>query len=224
MVGKLARGAATLVSVVSIGLVSQTFLAETADALTATKAQLRNGQLRVEGSGAAPGGSVVIARSTTSAASARIEVNGGFKIEASGFTAPDCKVTVADGQTPVATVSLAGCNPLITPVPPAPAPPTGACVITPQSAVTVPAGTSTSIYFETTGCNTTFNSGATPTPVQWRVVAGVIPTGMTGPNSQGTTFGNVIGAPSIAGTYRFTLQVTDQLGATDQETFTVTVA
>ena len=117
-----------------------------------------------------------------------------------------------------AAVSLAGCNPSITPVPPAPAPPTGACVITPQSAVTVPAGTSTSIYFETTGCNTTFNSGATPTPVQWRVVAGVIPTGMTGPNSQGTTFGNVIGAPSIAGTYRFTLQVTDQLGATDQET------
>jgi len=57
-----------------------------------------------------------------------------------------------------------------------------------------------------------------------RVAAGVIPTVMTAPNSHGTTAGNIIGTPSIAGTYRFTLQVTDQVGATDQETFTVTVA
>ena len=85
------------------------------------------------------------------------------------------------------------------------------------------AGSPTSVYFDTTGCNTTFESGATPTPVQWRVAAGVIPTGMTGPNSQGTTAGNIIGTPSITGTYRFTLQVTDQLGASDQETFIVTV-
>ena len=224
MVGTLARRAATLVSMLSIVLISQAALAGNAEALTATKAQLRNGQLRVEGRGAAPGGSVVIAESTTSAASARIEVNGDFKIQASGFTAPDCTVTVADGQTPVATVSLAGCTPSITPVPPAPASPTGPCVIKPDSPVTVPAGTGTSIYFLTTGCNTTFKSGATPTPVQWRVAAGVIPTGMTGPNSQGTTAGNITGTPSTTGTYRFTLQVTDQLGDTDQETFTVTVA
>jgi hypothetical protein len=46
---------------------------------------------------------------------------------------------------------------------------------------------------------------------------------MTGPNSQGTTAGNIIGTPSMAGTYRFTLQVTDQIGATDQETFAVNV-
>jgi hypothetical protein len=224
MVGKLARRAATLFMILSIALFSQSLLAGTAEALTATKAELRNGQLRVEGHGAAPGGSVVIARSTTSAASARIGVDGGFKIQASSFTAPDCKVSVADGQTPVATVSLAGCSPSITPVPPAPDPPTGSCVITPRSSVTVPAGTLTSVYFDTTGCNTTFNSGATPTPVQWRVVAGVIPTGMTGPNAQGTTAANIIGTPSIAGSYRFTLQVTDQLGSTDQETFTLAVA
>ena len=54
-------------------------------------------------------------------------------------------------------------------------------------------------------------------------MAGSIPTGMTGPNSQGTTAGNIIGTPSILGTYRFTLQVIDQIGATDQETLTVTV-
>jgi hypothetical protein len=224
MVGKLVRRTGALVSILSILLVSQAALAGTAGAVTATKAELRNGELRVEGRAAAPGGSVVIATSTTSVASARISVKGDFKIQASGFTAPDCTVTVADGQTPVATVSLAGCTSSITPVPPTPAPPTGSCVITPQSPVTVPAGTSTSVYFETTGCNTTFNSGATPTPVQWRVVAGVIPTGMTGPNSQGTTAANIAGTPSIPGTYRFTLQVIDQAAAADQETFALTVA
>jgi putative Ig domain-containing protein len=220
---KLGLRTATVVAALSLGLVGQAVLAGTAGALTATKAELKNGQLRVEGRGAAPGGSVVIASSTTSVASARIDVNGGFKIQASNFTAPDCKITVSDQQTPTATVSLAGCTPSITPVPASPAPPTGSCVITPQAPVTVPAGVATSVFFQTTGCNTTFNSGATPTPVQWKVVAGSIPTGMTGPNSQGTTAGNIIGTPSIVGTYRFTLQVTDQIGATDQETFTVNV-
>ena len=43
------------------------------------------------------------------------------------------------------------------------------------------------------------------------------------PSSQGTTAGNIIGTPSIPGTYQFTLQVTDQVGNTDQETLTVDV-
>jgi len=47
---------------------------------------------------------------------------------------------------------------------------------------------------------------------------------MTGPNFQGTTAGNIIGTPSIRGTYQFTLQVTDQIGATDQGNVTVTVS
>jgi hypothetical protein len=76
------------------------------------------------------------------------------------------------------------------------------------------------VYFQSTGYDTTTttNSGATPTPVQWKVVAGVIPTGMTGPNFQGTTAANIIGTPSVRGTYQFTLQ------ATDQENFTVNVS
>jgi hypothetical protein len=59
---------------------------------------------------------------------------------------------------------------------------------------------------------------------QWAVIAGSIPTGMTGPNSQGTTAGNIIGTPSISGSYQFTLQVTDQIGATDQANITINVA
>ena len=55
-------------------------------------------------------------------------------------------------------------------------------------------------------------------------MAGSIPTGMTGPFSQGTTAGHIVGTPSIPGAYDFTLQVTDQIGATDQQNLTVTVA
>jgi hypothetical protein len=166
----------------------------------------------------------MVASSTTSAAGARADQFGAFKILASGFTAPDCKVTVSDGsRTPTATITLAGCSPSVKPVPQNPAPPTGGCVITPAAPATLAVGASSFYNFDTTGCNTTFDSGATPTPVQWTVVAGSIPTGMTGPNSQGSTGGNIIGTPTVPGTYPFTLQVTDQLGDTDQETFTVTV-
>ena len=213
--------AAALAAIVSLGVTGQALFADAAGAVTVSKSQLTSGQLRLEGQ-AAPG-KFVIAESTTSSAGARADQNGLFKIQSSGFTAPDCKVTVRDGQTPTATVTISGCTPSVTPVPAQPAPPTGSCVITPQAPATLTAGTTSTVYFQTTGCDTTTNSGATPTPVQWKVVAGVIPTGMTGPNFQGTTAANIIGTPSIRGTYQFTLQVTDQVGATDQENFTVTV-
>ncbi len=209
-------------AIASIAVLGQALLADTAGAVTATKSQLTGGQLRLEGQ-AAPG-QFVIAESTTSSAGARADLNGQFKIQATGFTAPDCKVTIRDGRTPTATVTLSGCAPSVIPVPAVPAPPTGSCLITPQAPVTLTAGTSSTVYFQTTGCDTTTNSGATPTPVQWKVVAGVIPTGMTGPNFQGSTAANIIGTPSIRGTYTFTLQAGDQVGATDQENFTVTVA
>ena len=160
----------------------------------------------------------------TSSAGVRADINGQSNLQDTNFTAPDCQVTLTDGRTPTATITLAGCTPSAVPVPPTPAPPTGSCLITPLPPITLTAGTSTALDFQTTGCNTTFNSGATPTPVQWTVVAGSIPTGMTGPNSQGTTGANIIGTPSVPGIYRFTLAVTDQIGATDQATFTVTVA
>lgn len=213
---------AALAAAVSLGVLGQAYLAAPAGAVTTTLGELKNGQLHVQGHSFA--GRFVTATSTTSAAGARADQNGAFEIRSSGFTAPDCKLTVSDGSTPTATITLSGCTPSVIPVPTNPAPPTGSCVITPAAPATVAAGTPTAVFFETTGCNTTFNSGATPTPVQWKVVAGVIPTGMTGPNSQGTTAGGIIGTPSIPGTYRFTLQVTDQVGATDQENFTVNVA
>ena len=211
-----------LAAVVLGGLAVQTLAAGTASAVTATKAELRGGQLRLEGT-AGPG-IRLIASSTTSVASARVDINGQYKLTADGFTAPDCEVTISDGgQTPTATVALTGCTPSVIPVPPVPAPPTGSCVITTVPPVTLAVGVNTAVNFATTGCDTTTGSGATPSPVRWSVVAGVIPTGMTGPQFQGTTGGNIIGAPGLRGTHRFTLQVSDQIGATDQENVTITV-
>lgn len=199
----------------------QALAAGSAGAVTTTKAELRNGALRVVGTSAP--GIFVIAESTTSSAGVRADQQGRFDLQSIHFTAPDCKVTIRDGRTANATASLAGCTPSVTPVPPNPAPPTGSCVITPQAQVNLTAGTRSVVNFASTGCDTTTGSGATPTPVRWSVVAGVIPTGMTGPNFQGTTNANLIGTPSVRATYRFTLQATDQIGATDQQTFTINV-
>jgi hypothetical protein len=217
------RAAGALSAIATVAVVGQSLLAGPAGAVTATKVELKGGQLRVEGQGGV-GGTVVVVESTTSVAGARVGVDGRFRVQAGNFTAPDCRLTVSNSGTPTATVTVPNCTPSVTPVPPTPAPPSGSCVINPVAPVTLTRGSFTSAFFTTTGCDTTTNSGATPTPVQWRVVAGSIPTGMTGPNSQGTTAGNIIGTPSVAGTYRFTLQVSDQIGQSDQETVTVTVS
>lgn len=213
----------TVAATLGGALGAQALLAGPAGAVTATKVELRNGQLRVEGQGGI-GGTFVAVESTTSAAGGRAQADGRFEVEATNFTAPDCRLTISDSGTPTATVTIPNCTPSAPPVPPVPAPPTGNCVINAVAPATLTLGARSVVNFTTTGCDTTTNSGSTPTPVQWRVVAGSIPTGMTGPNFQGTTAGNIIGTPSVAGTYHFTLQVTDEVGATDQENVTVNVA
>lgn len=187
-------------------------------ALTVSKAQLVDGQLRVEGSGAAPGGSVVVARSSTSAASARIDTKGGFRIQATGFRSADCTVIVSDGTTPIAQPRLAGCTPApVTPPITNPPPPSGSCVIAPGDPASFTVGDVQSYFFTTSGCDT---SGG---PVQWSLVAGRIPPGMDAPIFQGQTAGMVSGRPTTEGTYTFSVQVTDSAGATDVQTFTITV-
>ncbi|MEO3936570.1 hypothetical protein V3N99_07390 [Dermatophilaceae bacterium Soc4.6] len=216
------RPALAITVAMSCWLVAQTVLANPAAAVSASRSALVGGELRLEGHSFP--GVYVIARSTTSSAGARADQSGSYRITASGFTAPDCTVTISDGdRTATATATLSGCTPSAVAVPPNPAAPTGSCLITPKPATTIPAGSSAAVFFETTGCDTTTGSGATPTPVQWKVVAGSIPTGMTGPFTQGTSASDIIGTPSRAGTYRFTLEVIDQVKATDQENFTVTV-
>lgn len=195
----------------------------TAGTLTVSKATLQGGQLTVEGSGAAAG--FLSASSTTSAAGTRVFLDGKFRVQASGFKAPDCRVVVKDNKSNTRTVTLSGCTPTATPVT-APAGPSGTCVITPPTGpTTLTVNQSGVVWFATTGCNTAVGGGGpSGTPVQWKVVSGVIPTGMTGPTFQGLTGGNIFGTPTVRGTYAFTLQVTDSAGQTDQETYTVNVA
>jgi hypothetical protein len=188
-----------------------------AHAVTVSRAELKNGLLRLDGVNAAPGIFVTVA-SASSFAGARSDGSGAYHVQAANFRADDCQVVVSDRKTPIATVTLSGCTP--TPVaPPSTNPsPSGACVITPRAPATYNAGDLNTYYFATTGCDTSTG------PVQWSFLAGRIPLGMTGPFFQGQTNGAVSGRPTTEGTYSFTVRVTDSAGATDTETFTITVA
>jgi hypothetical protein len=192
-----------------------------AGTLRVSKASLQGTTLNIEGSGAATG--FIAARSTTSAAGVRAGLDGKFRIHATGFTAPDCKVVLQDNKSAMLTVTLSGCTPTTKPVTP-PAPPSGTCVITaPSGPTNLAVNKSGVVWFDTTGCNTRADGGLTPTQNQWVLVSGSVPTGMDAPASSGSTSGNIIGTPTVPGTYRFTVKVTDSAGQTDQESYTVVV-
>src|SRR3954449_8041056 len=91
-----------------------------ASALTVSRAQIASGQVRVEGTGAAPGATVTVS-STTSSVSNRADSAGQFRVEGSNFSSADCKVTVSDGGlTATATATLSGCTPATTTTTPPP--------------------------------------------------------------------------------------------------------
>jgi hypothetical protein len=198
------------------GLAVLLLVPASASALSVSRAQLSGGRLHLEGSGAAPGITVVV-RSAASAASARSDSKGDYRIDATNFRSDDCTVTVSDGRTPIATPTLSGCTPTPATPPAPPPPPSGSCVITPGAPATFNVGDLQTYFFTTTGCDT--SNG----PVQWTLTAGHIPPGMTGPFFQGQVAGAVSGRPTTEGTYAFTVLVTDSAGATDSETFTITV-
>ena len=171
----------------------------------------------MDGSNAAPGIFVNVYSSSSSAGKRSDYRSGAYHIQKAGFRADDCQVVVSDGRTLVVTVRLSGCTPTAVTPPRRNPPPSGSCVITPRAPATYHAGDLSSYFFTTTGCNTSAR------PVQWSFLAGRIPVGMSGPVFQGQTGGAVIGTPRVAGTYSFMVQVTDSVGATDTETFTITV-
>lgn len=207
-----------LLSVVAVLVAASTLILMpgSANALTVTRAELKNGQLRVDGAHAAPGIFVTVT-SATSSAGVRSDGSGAYHVQASNFRANDCTVVVSDRQTLSETVTLSGCTPTSTTPPSTNPPPTGSCVISAGAPATYHAGDLSTYFMLTKGCNT---SGG---PVQWAFVAGRIPVGMTGPDFQGQTAGAVSGTPTTEGTYDFTVRVTDSVGATDTETFEITV-
>jgi hypothetical protein len=198
------------------GLAATLLIPHSAYALDVTRGELKDGQLRVDGVNAAPGIFVMV-ESASSTAGIRSDGSGSFHVEASNFRADDCTVVVSDRQTFTETVTLAGCTPIAATPPSTNPDPTGSCLITTGTPATFNAGDLKAYYFHTTGCD--ISSG----PVQWAFVAGRIPVGMTGPFFQGQDAGAISGRPTTEGTYDFTVRVTDSAGATDTETFQITV-
>jgi hypothetical protein len=95
-------------------------------------------------------------------------------------------------------------------------PPPSNCQIVPEAPVTMNVGTLTTFFFSTTGCQTSQK------PVSFSVVSGAIPPGMT-LFTQGVSSGAITGRPTTTGTFRPTIRVRDQTGATDTEVFDITV-
>lgn len=63
-------------------------------------------------------------------------------------------------------------------------------------------------------------TGGTAPYVAWAIVAGALPAGL----SFNTATGQITGTPTGAGTFNFTVQVTDTAGQTDTENFSIVVS
>ena len=68
-------------------------------------------------------------------------------------------------------------------------------------------------------CGNLFAIGGIP-GYTWSVVAGALPPGLELPKRENT----ISGTPTTAGTFTFTVQVTDELGTTAEKAFTITVS
>jgi hypothetical protein len=134
-------------------------------ALIVTRSELNGDQLRVEGQGAVPDAAISIDGVVRGAA----DSTGKFRVEATGFSSPTCKITVSDGASSV-PATLAGCTPsapsTLTPTLAATTPaPTPIPTATPASGVTgslsiIPGGNgSGTITSQPAGINCTITNG-----------------------------------------------------------------
>ncbi len=195
-------------------------------AVTVSRAELVEGQLHVEGANAAPGVQVrVTAIPSTNMALGSANASGVFVVDASGFRSDSCRVEVSDGgRTPDAEATLSGCTPSSPPPPPPsdppppppPPPPPATCTIVPETFADGNVGTLNTWFFSTRGCRTSKK------PVKFNVVAGRIPPGLT-LFTQGVGSGGITGRPTTQGLFNFTIQVQDQTGARDTESFSIRV-
>ena len=177
-------------------------------AVSISRAELSGTQRRIEGQASAN-------RTITvdSVAMGTSDGEGRFRIERSGFTAPaDCTVDVNDGSATVATARLSGCTVNSSPPPPT----SSTCTITPTTFPDGNVGTLNTWYFSTTGCRTSEK------PVQFSVLSGQIPPGLT-LFTQGVASGGITGRPTTEGLFAFTIQVKDQTGARDTESFSIRI-
>jgi hypothetical protein len=81
--------------------------------------------------------------------------------------------------------------------------------------VTLSSGTVGEFYC----CGNLFASGGVQ-PFTWSVVAGALPPGLELPKGENT----ISGTPTTAGTFTFTVRVTDDLGAFSEKEFSITIS
>ena len=129
------------------------------------------------------------------------------------------------GPSPTATPTGAIPTPTPTPAGPTPTP-------TPQPLIVITAGFACSNGVCTLGpgnVGTFFNEyvtssgGQGPTPYTWKLVAGSLPAGLSLARNFGVYSTQIAGTPAQTGTSTFTLQVTDGVGDTARQAFTLTI-
>ena len=106
------RTALAVSAIAAAGMIGQALVAGPADAAgttTVTNVELKGTQLRIEGRTAGAG--FVAVESTTSSAGGYAGQGFLFKIEADGFTAPTCAVTVRGINAPDLSVDIPNCTP-----------------------------------------------------------------------------------------------------------------
>lgn len=174
--------------------------------VSVSRAELKDGNLRIEGT-AAPNRTITV----DGVAMGSSGGDGRFRVERAGFTAPaDCTVDVNDGSATATTATLSGCTVG------SPPPPPSTCTIVPTTLPDGNVGTLNTWFINTTGCRT--SEGI----VQFNVVAGQIPPGTT-LFTQGVSTAGITGRPTTEGLFAFTLRVRDFTGASDTESFSIRI-
>jgi Putative Ig domain len=205
--------------------------------VTVQRAEINNGQLRLEGTAVANRDitvdGIVMGRSAG---------DGRFRIERSPYSAPaDCTVDVNDGSATAAVARLAGC--VVAAPTTTVAPTTTTTVVAPTTTTTVAPATTTTTAPPAAGFRIVTTSplpnanvgteytafiealGGDGGPIRWSLVAGRVPDGLrfVGDDFRLIQTTGVVGTATQVETTTFTVEARDAAGATTRRTFTLTV-
>ncbi len=183
-------------------------------AVSVSRAELKSGALRVEGSGATPNATITVASDST--ATGRADASGAFRVETTGFVSSDCRATVGDGASST-VVTLSGCSTATTSPPPPPPPSSSTLAISETALPDGNVGTAYTAFLTATG-------GSGPSPYEWRLVSGKLPPSLSIMKSFAMMSTAITGTPSAPGTYAFSVQVRDGAGNTVTKSFSITIA
>jgi len=193
------RAGMVIAAAVAFGVVAVSAQA----AVALTRAELNGTQLRVEGKGALPNQTITVSPGSVVG---RSDSTGAFRIEASPYSSPTCRVTVSDGTTSAST-SLSGCTPSTsTTSAPAVSLAPGALAFASQDTGTRSAPQSVTVT--NTGSSSLFiNSAAVPNTLDFTVVGD----GCSGLTlaSGGSCSVSIVFSPSQAGSLTASFVVTD---------------